>query len=338
MHEPLRIGALTAGCVVFISLGASVAEAPVSRAFRATYTASFAVPAGAKRVELWMPYPESDDHQTVSNVRVSAPAAYEVTKGQHGNAALHLRLEAPEKPAVEVSVSFDVRRAEYRRADLRTATPASRDDLPADVAQWLQPEKRVPLDATIRKLAETVTAGQHTDFDKAQAIYDYVVKTMSYDKSGTGWGQGDIYWACDAKRGNCTDFHALFTGLARAVGIPARFEIGYPLPPQRSEGKATEVAGYHCWAEFYLRGYGWVPVDASEGKKQPEKRDYFFGALDVNRVQLSIGRDLVLTPRQAGDPLNYFVYPYVEADGKPVAGVGHRFEFEDLAAGRTSAR
>lgn len=312
------------------------------RAFAVDYAATVEVPAGARKVEVWLPYPASDEHQRVSNVKVSAPAAYQVAKEPtHGNPVLHLSLESPKEGAVEIRTSFDVERSEYRRADLPKAMSGAASGtapLPADAAQWLRPERRVPLDDVIRKLALQVTAGKTTGLEKARAIYDYVVATMSYDKSGTGWGNGDIYWACDAKRGNCTDFHALFTGLARAVGIPARFEIGFPLPPERSAGQSVEVAGYHCWAEFYLRGYGWVPVDASEAKKHLEKKDYFFGALDENRVQLSVGRDLTLAPRQAGEPLNYFVYPYVEIDGKPAAKVAKTFRFRDLPPATQPAR
>ena len=74
--------------------------------------------------------------------------------------------------------------------------------------RWLQPDRLVPLDEQIRGIAAEVTAQAETPLEKARAIYDYVVDTMVYDKSGTGWGNGDIYWACDVKTGNCTDFHA----------------------------------------------------------------------------------------------------------------------------------
>ncbi|HEY4592353.1 MAG TPA: transglutaminase-like domain-containing protein, partial [Thermoanaerobaculia bacterium] len=243
---------------------------------------------------------------------------------RYGSSVLHLALTDPKASEIPVEMTVRVRRRESLHHDL-PAKP-SRKARPAEVAQWMQPDRLVPLDDTIRSLARQVTAGKKTDLEKARAIYDYVEKTMSYDKSGTGWGNGDIYWACDAKRGNCTDFHALFIGLSRAVGIPAKFEIGFPLPDDRGQG---EIGGYHCWAEFYLNGYGWVPVDASEAWKHPDKRDYFFGALDETRVQFSIGRDLVLAPPQAGAPLNYFVYPYVEVDGKPFDKVAKTFSYKD---------
>jgi transglutaminase-like putative cysteine protease len=117
--------------------------------------------------------------------------------------------------------------------------------------------------------------------------------------------------------------------MARSQGIPARFEIGFPLPPDKH---SAEVAGYHCWSDFYIDGKGWIPVDISEAWKHTEKRDYFFGSHDVNRVQFSMGRDLVLNPPQNAKPLNYFVYPYVEVDGREYPNVSLSFSFADVGA------
>jgi len=52
-----------------------------------------------------------------------------------------------------------------------------------------------------------------------------------------------------------------------------------------------------------------------------------------NRIELSVGRDITLEPRQAAPPLNYFVYPYAELDGSPVRDVEKRFYFKDLPSG-----
>ena len=75
----------------------------------------------------------------------------------------------------------------------------------------------------------------------------------------------------------------------------ARFDIGFPLPENKDKG---DIAGYHCWAEFYARKTGWIPVDISEAWKAKQKEDYFFGSVDANRVQLSTGRDIALSPKQ----------------------------------------
>ena len=199
-----------------------------------------------------------------------------------------------------------------------------------DLSRWLKPDRLVPIDGKIHAWAQEVVnaANAHTDLEMAQAIYNHIVATVKYDKTGTGWGRGDIYYACDARRGNCTDFHAIFIGYARAMGIPARFAIGFPLPAERGAGR---IAGYHCWAEFYAKGIGWVPVDASEAAKNPAEREYFFGAHDENRVEFSKGRDLVLTPAQHGDPLNFFVYPYAELDGRPYSKIETSYTYRDSA-------
>src|SRR5258707_13215683 len=127
---------------------------------------------------------------------------------------------------------------------------------------------------------------------------------MRYDKSGTGWGNGDAIWACTAKRGNCTDFHSLFIGMMRAAGIPARFEIGFPLPGDQNAGA---IAGYHCWAEFYVAAYGRIPVDASDGWKHTAEKKFFFDAHADNSVQFTVGRDIRLDQAQQGYQLNYFL-------------------------------
>lgn len=309
----------------------SVVAAPARRSFTFHYSAVVHdIPADARRVELWIPYPVSDPHQTVSDVTVDCPFATTIaTEPEYGNKILSVTVDRPQDGAVPISVSFHVVREEYVHRDFAAARLGSvavpeKDE--ALMKRWLEPDRLVPLDKRIHALSAKVTQGKTTPLEKARAIYDYVVSTMKYDKSGQGWGHGDIYWACDAHRGNCTDFHALFIGLCRAAGIPARFSIGFPLPVGRGEGK---IAGYHCWAEFWLDGYGWVPVDASEAAKNPAKRNYFFGAHDENRVQLSMGRDIVLAPKQRGAPLNYFVYPYAEVDGRPFDDVSKAFSFRD---------
>lgn len=115
--------------------------------------------------------------------------------------------------------------------------------------------------------------------------------------------------------------------MARSVGIPAKFDIGFPLPANQ---KAGEIPGYHCWAEFYAPGLGWIPIDSSEASQDKKRMNYPFGALDANRIQFTLGGDLDLMPHQAGQPLNFFIYPYAEVGGKPFADIQRKFTFKDL--------
>ncbi|MGA2580309.1 MAG: transglutaminase-like domain-containing protein [Bryobacteraceae bacterium] len=314
-----------------LGLAASL-PAPRERSFSFEYAVTVKdVPSGAHTVDIWLPAPHDDAFQRITNLHVETRYHYEISTGAEGNHILHIRVTDPKEPSMGVTVRFDAVRKEH----IQLLAPASFADGAdgaggtPDLARYLQPDRLVPLDDTIRRWAREVVdaAGARTDLEMARAIYNHVVATVKYDKTGKGWGNGDIYYACDARRGNCTDFHAIFIGYARAVGIPARFAIGFPLPADRGAGK---IAGYHCWAEFYAKGIGWVPVDASEAAKNPAKREYFFGAHDENRVELSKGRDVVLAPRQQGAPLNYFVYPYVELDGGKYTSVDASYAYEDL--------
>ncbi len=326
-----RAGWLPALALISVSNLSVAAPALRERRFEFEYKATVKdIPAGARRVELWIPVPHDDPYQKIGALAVDSPYPYEVRTSQYGNKVLHLALDSPPKDGFTVTLRFDAARKEHVQSRLQEANYRADEKLDADVSQWLRPERLVPLDDKIRGWAREVVeaAGAKTDLEKARAIYNHVVATVKYDKTGTGWGRGDIYYACDARRGNCTDFHAIFIGYCRAVGVPARFAIGFPLPADRGAG---QVAGYHCWAEFYARGIGWVPVDASEAAKNPDKREYFFGAHDENRVEFSRGRDLVLTPKQQGEPLNYFVYPYAEVDGRAFAGVDKSFSYRDAA-------
>ena len=314
-----------------LSFAASL-SVPRERSFSFQYTVTVKdIPATAHTVDIWMPAPHDDDFQRIANLQVNSRYGSSIASGSEGNHILHIRATDPKEPVIMVTMRFDAVRKEHILA-LPAHPPAETASVaagPPDLSRYLQPDRLVPLDDTIRHWAREVVdaAGAKTDLEMAHAIYNHVVATVKYDKTGKGWGNGDIYYACEARRGNCTDFHAIFIGYARALGIPARFAIGFPLPADRGAGA---IAGYHCWAEFYAKGIGWVPVDASEAAKNPARREYFFGAHDENRVELSKGRDVILVPKQQGPPLNYFVYPYVEVDGGKYASVDTNYSYKDL--------
>ncbi len=328
---PYKNATFSWSCLLALSVGMAALPAapPRSRTFTIRYEALVTkLPVAARAVDLWLPAPRSDSYQQISDLRVTAPAPYQMRRDAQNNLVLYLRVAGTPPPEVRVVMTFRVRREEHRQerltqprfGDVSTAPPLD---------AYLRPDRLVPLDATIRSWARDVVerVPARTDLEQARAIYNHVIATVKYEKTGLGWGRGDLYYACEQRRGNCTDFHAIFIGYCRALGIPARFAIGLPVPPDRASGS---IEGYHCWAEFYARGIGWVPIDASEGAKHPAKREYFFGAHDEHRVEFTTGRDLLLTPPQRGDPLNYFIYPYVEVDGTPHKEVVTTVRFENV--------
>jgi transglutaminase-like putative cysteine protease len=312
-------------CLLASTLAAFAQE---SRHF--TFHYAFTVknlPAG-KQVRIWIPAAHSDAYQEVKVISAKGDLPLKKTREPKFGNEIYFAETSTSPAELHFEVEYDVVRNE--RVALGSAPHLHVASLsPKERESYLQPDALVPVTGLPADLALKVTEGKTQPLDKARAIYDYVFTTMKYDKTGTGWGRGDVLYACDAKKGNCTDFHSLFIAMARSQGIPARFEIGFPLPPDKH---SAEIAGYHCWSDFYIDGKGWIPVDISEAWKHPEKRDYFFGSHDVNRVQFSMGRDLVLSPPQHGKPLNYFVYPYVEVDGQEYPNVSLAFSFADVEA------
>ncbi|MGH9787262.1 MAG: transglutaminase-like domain-containing protein [Candidatus Acidiferrales bacterium] len=324
--------------VLVLGVGVAVAllrrergPAVPTRAFEFTYVARIPeLPEGSQKLRLWIPVPESDANQDITSLRLESPAPYELHRDPvYRNLYAYLEVNPKEVATpFEVKLRLWVNRRE-NKASMKPAAAGSGagNASAAELRRALEPDRLVPTDGIIAQLAAQETRGLTDPLDKARAVYRYVVSTMKYDKSGQGWGRGDAIYACNIRKGNCTDFHALFIGMMRASGVPARFEIGFPLPADKPAG---EVPGYHCWAQFYVEGVGWVPVDASEAWKNPDKRDYFFGAHDQHRVLFSRGRDIRFNPAQDSEPLNYFIYPYAEVDGQPFSGVQAQFLFRDL--------
>jgi hypothetical protein len=299
---------------------------PKSRDFLFTYEATVMGLKPGETARIWLPVPSSNQDQEVKRIKEDLPGKAEIGKeAKYGNQMLYLGAKADGDGKVALAITYRVRRKEVK-ADLKAA-----DSGKEDVELFLKPDAMVPIGGK----PLTLLSGRELPRDQLELgrmLYDIVDEHMRYSKEGTGWGQGDAVWACDSRRGNCTDFHSLFISLARTEKIPAKFEIGFPLPEKSGEG---EVAGYHCWAKFKPEGHGWIPVDISEANKNPKMKEYYFGNLTPDRVAFSTGRDLTLVPKQDGPPLNFFVYPYVEVDGKPYPAdkVQRRFSFRDVDAG-----
>jgi transglutaminase-like putative cysteine protease len=278
-------------------------------------------------VRVWLPCASSTDCQEVKRLAASAPAEIsEHQETRYGNRLLYLETPIPADGGFTVDIPYEVVRHEV----LKASSPADADAEKLDDAlraRFLAADAMVPTTGKPLKMLETVEL-QEDPCDLARQLYDLVDGHVTYKKEGTGWGRGDTNWVCDSGYGNCTDFHSLFISLARSQGLPSRFEIGFSIPTDKTEGP---IAGYHCWAWFYPSERGWVPVDISEADKHPELKEYYFGNLTADRVLFSLGRDLELVPKSDHEPLNFFIYPYIEVGGQilPKEKVELQFAFKD---------
>jgi transglutaminase-like putative cysteine protease len=284
-------------------------QLPAERLYTFTYSTTVPVPDNTETLEVWLPVPSNESGvQSVLDLQVKAPDNYSInTEPVHGNRMLHVRVS---KPGKELELGWT--------AKIRRQLDKGQGDGPMREV-YLQPNKLIPIDGPALELAQKlgVMSDDQPLRARARAIYDDVLNDMQYDKAHEGWGMGSFEHATVVCKGNCTDFHSRFIGVGRAAGIPVRFSMGIPMKPKPS----GTYNSYHCWAHYY-DGRNWHPVDISEADKvaltNPAKANWFFGHLDADRLSLSYGRDLMLEPQQQSGPLNYFVFPHAEADGKKI--------------------
>jgi transglutaminase-like putative cysteine protease len=239
-------------------------------------------------------------------------------------------------------------------ADLTRPTVPPPPDLQS-FAPFLRATRLIPIDGLVKTTSDEIAKGAGTDFERARAIYDWVVDHTFRDPEVRGGGVGDIRLMLESKKlgGKCADMHALFVGLCRAAGIPAREVYGLRVAPSRlgmkSLGLASENAtrAQHCRAEVYLTGYGWVPVDPADVRKvaleeppgslpiDDERvravRARLFGSWEMNWIAFNYAHDVALPGAKHG-ALGYFMYPQAETAGRRVDSLDpDAFEYEIIA-------
>lgn len=310
--------------VLALSLAIVPAAWAKSRSGVVTVEVDLSKQESGKETRLWIPYAVTDQHQSITDVKVAGDYTSSAVYTDKVNGTPVLYAEWGKGAASrKLTYSFAVEREEIQLRNLPTREPAWN---PGDYAEYLKPTSLGPVDGEVKKLAGSITKGKKTVLEKAKAIYDWTCENMYRDPATRGCGKGDVCELLKNPGGKCTDISSVYVALARAAGVPAREIFGVRLGKKAEEDITT---WQHCWAEFFLPGYGWVPVDPADVRKAMlveklelkdpktrEYRDYFWGGIDPYRVQVAVGRDLVLNPPQAGAPLNTFGYPYAEVGGE----------------------
>jgi transglutaminase-like putative cysteine protease len=231
----------------------------------------------------------------------------------------------------------------------------------AELEYFLQPTKVIPVDGAVKITALEATQGAKTDVEKARAIYDWIVVNTYRNPKTRGCGLGDIKFMLESKDlgGKCADLNALYVGLARAAGLPARHIYGLRAAPSRlgykslGLGSDNATKGQHCRVEVFLADYGWVPVDPADVRKvvleEPpgnlpidhelvqKARTRLFGSWEMNWIAYNYGHDVVL-PGSKGAPCNYFMYPHAEtAEGRVDPFDADNFKYQITAKEISSA-
>jgi transglutaminase-like putative cysteine protease len=308
------------------------------RTFEVITTVEVLKPAGATRV--WLPLPlmvETSYQKSLdSTYKAEGGQAREVKDATTATSILAAEWERGVRPLLTLTSRVRTRDHAVDLASKAFVAALDRKER----ARYLQPTALVPTDGLVKSTTDQAGGGAATEIDKARAIYQWIVDNTFRDPKVKGCGRGDIRYMLESRNmgGKCADINALYVGMARAAGLPARHVYGLRLVKSekgyQSLGPATEICtkGQHCRAEVYIASLGWVPVDPADVRKvvleEPpgnrtmddalvqQARTQLFGSWEMNWMAYNYGHD-VLLPGSKGPAIAYFMYPQGEtADGR----------------------
>ena len=308
------------------------------RTFEVTTQIEVLKPSGTTR--MWVPaalISKTPYQRTLSNTfHCEGRASENVVNKSEGLGMIVAELPPGTKPVLTVTSRVETR---DWTVDLSTRGKAPKA-APAELSDFLRPTKLIPTDGIVKETADQITRTCTTDTDKARAIYEWIVENTYRNPKTRGCGIGDIRFMLQSRDlgGKCADLNALYVGLARAAGLPARdvygirvakSEMGY-----KSLGAASEKISkaQHCRAEVYLSEYGWIPVDPADvrkvmleeppGNRPPDDemvkkaRARLFGSWEMNWMAYNFAHDVAL-PGSTAKPIGFLMYPQAEtADGR----------------------
>src|ERR1044072_7683478 len=303
------------------------------RTFEITTRVELQWPEGTSRV--WIPVPSVENsYQKVLGTTLSGNGSVRLASdGKYGANMVAAEWNPSEKnPVIEVVSGFSTIK---RAVDLSKPDPSIKPLDAPTAAFYLAPTDLIPTDGIVRDTARDVTKGKFSELQKARAIYEWIVDNTARDPKVRGCGIGDIKSMLETGnlKGKCADLNALYVGLARASGLPARDVYGLRVAKSefgyRSLGAGTPnvTRAQHCRAEVYLTGFGWVPVDPADVRKvvleEPpgnlamtdervqRARARLLGSWEMNWIAYNYAQDVML-PASSRGSLPYFMYPQGE--------------------------
>ena len=308
------------------------------RTFEVATTVQLTEPAGASVA--WLPVPSlNTPWQRTQDISWTSNGSdvHATTDGDTGAKVLVARFDAAvARPTVVLTTRVET---QNRGVDWNERGAAVADA--ADLHRWLQPSELITTDGIVRKVAHQIVDGASTDREKVQRIYDWVIVSTYREPKVRGCGAGDIRTMLETGNlgGKCADINALFVGLCRAAGVPARDIYGVRLVPsafgyRELGGNPASLKGaQHCRAEVYLKGHGWVAMDPADVTKvmRQETADWIkdpghpvvapvrralFGGWEGNWMGYNSASDVTLPGARQGK-LGFFMYPQAETLAGP---------------------
>ena len=328
-------GLMTAGLSLPATskLFASDSSLPNRRGLEITTHIEVLNPEGTTRI--WAPATllrETPYQKTISNVYKAEGGTATLIEGKADSLGI-ISAEFPSGVRPVLQVTSRVQTRDYSVNFAAPLKSAKAD--PAELSHFLRSTKLLPTDGLVKSTAQEITKGAKTDLEKTRAIYEWIVDNTFRNPKTRGCGTGDIRFMLETRDfgGKCADLNALFVGLARASGIPARDVYGIRAAKSQYGYKSlgtssdTITKSQHCRAEVYLTDFGWVPMDPADVRKvvleEPPgnrplddemvqaARKRLFGSWEMNWVAFNFGHDVDLPGAKSG-PIAFLMYPQAE--------------------------
>ena len=290
------------------------------------------IPKAQSATRVWLPVPSvnTDWQQSLESAYVTNGKARMTDDEKYGARILYVEFaEGETKPYVELTSRV---KTHNRAVDWNKKQPGAED--PATLAYWTRPTQMLPTDGIVRKTALAAIKGATTDVEKAHRLYDWIVANTFREPKVQGCGEGDIKTMLETGNlgGKCADLNALFVGLCRSAGVPARDVYGLRLAPsafgyRELGGNSANLKGaQHCRAEVFLQAHGWVAMDPADVLKvmRQETADWIkdpkhplvapvmkglFGGWEGNWVAWNTAHDIRLPGSAAKGTLPFLMYP-----------------------------
>jgi transglutaminase-like putative cysteine protease len=333
---------------------------PKQATFEITNTYTVKVPKQAQTMRIWFAVPQEDAESSIKNFDVEAPYEVHYSNDSQGNRVGYVEIQDPKGEEVTIRETFAITRREILGnidpAQTRPLTEAEKTAM----ADTLKPSTYVLVNDEMKALAAQIVGDEDNPVNMARKLYDWTLNNIDYwvkdPEHLKASSVGSTEYCLRTKTGNCTDFHSLYTSLARSAGLPSRIVYGSLLKPTLN-GMDVD-ASYHCWVQFYAPNLDWLTLDVAvadiyvSGVEVNDKNaklmelttatgyqgadaemvDYYFGNLDERRVVWSVGRDLIMAPAQDAGPVNALPKMYVEVDGKVYSDWLRKFTYKEVQA------
>ncbi|MBZ5604773.1 MAG: transglutaminase domain-containing protein [Acidobacteriia bacterium] len=318
-----------------IATAAFAQDTPQWRTFQVVTRVEVLKPSGTTRI--WVPAAlsrETPYQRTISDTFQCEGGKVRRVSEQHDSLGI-IAAEFPAgvRPVITVTSKIATR-------NISLTNHASKMTKP-DFQHWTRSTKFIPTDGIVKENAIEITRGAASDADKARAIYEWIVDNTYRNPKTRGCGLGNIRFMLESRDlgGKCADLNALYVGLARAAGLPARDVYGIRIAPSKlgykSLGTSSDVVtkAQHCRAEVFLSGHGWVAVDPADVRKvmleEPpgnrpiddamvkSARARLFGSWEMNWMAYNFAHDVAL-PGSAGKAVPFLMYPQAETGEAPI--------------------